>query len=213
MNNTAMHFFATDGTQMKHRFENALWRFIICVSSALICGYLSCFAAAGAPQPSLQQIEFFESRIRPVLAEHCWSCHGPKKQSGGVRLDSRKSILDDSDNGPIVVPGEPEKSALVRAIRQTGAIKMPPKNKLPTATIDALTEWIKMGAPWPEAKVAVAKSDDAWRKHWAFQPIRDPAIPPLPPLHKGGTAIDPPLTKGGQGGWVRTPIDAFILAE
>ena len=142
---------------MKHRFENALWRFIICVSSALICGYLSCVAAAGAPQPSLQQIEFFESRIRPVLVEHCWSCHGPKKQSGGVRLDSRKSILDDSDNGPIVVPGEPEKSALVRAIRQTGAIKMPPKNKLPAATIDALTEWIKMGAPWPEAKVAAAK--------------------------------------------------------
>src|SRR5262245_25105698 len=196
MNTTAMHFPATDGTQMKHRFQNALWRFFICVASVLICGCFSGFVWAGAPQPSAQQIEFFESRIRPVLAEHCWSCHGPKKQSGGVRLDSRKCILDDSDNGPIVVPGDPEKSALVRAIRQTGAIKMPPKNKLPQPAIDALTEWIKMGAPWPEAKAVAAKSGDAWRKHWAFQPIRDPVIPPLPPLRKGEAAIDPPIRKG-----------------
>ncbi len=95
----------------------------------------------------------------------------------------------------MVVPGAPEKSALVRAIRHTGEIKMPPKQKLPPQAIDALTTWIKTGAAWPEAKI-VAKDDDAWKKHWAFQPIRDPPLPAVKDQR-----------------WLQTSIDAFILAE
>ncbi len=146
--------------------------------------------------PTPAQVEFFESRIRPILAEHCWSCHGPKKQSGGLRLDSRKSILEESDHGPIVVPGDPERSALVRAIRQTGQIKMPPKSKLPPQAVEALIAWIKMGASWPEDKATPIGAKEAWKTHWAFQPIRDPPIP---------------STKNGR--WAKTSIDQFILAE
>src|SRR5687768_6998536 len=102
---------------------------LIRVSSVLICGSLV-YAARAGEKATPQQLDHFEKHVRPVLAEQCWSCHGPKKQSGGVRLDSRQGILGESDHGPIVVPGKPEQSALVRAIRHTGDIKMPPKEKL-----------------------------------------------------------------------------------
>jgi hypothetical protein len=145
---------------------------------------------------SPQQIEFFEARVRPILAENCFTCHGPKKQSGGVRLDSRQAVLGDSEHGPIVVPGAPEKSVLAQVIQHTGAIKMPPKAKLPPQAIDTLTAWIKMGAPWPQTKSAAPLADDAWKKHWAFQPVRRPPPP-----------------KVRDAGWLQTPVDAFILAE
>jgi hypothetical protein len=152
-------------------------------------------SAGEAPKFTPQQVEFFESRVRPVLAENCWSCHGSKKQSGGIRLDSRKSILEESEHGPVVVPGAPEKSALIKAIRHTGEIRMPPKQKLPPQAVEALTTWIKTGAAWPDAKSATG-SDDAWKKHWAFQPIRNPPLPTVK-----NTA------------WPRTSIDHFMLAE
>lgn len=163
------------------------------------------FFATGSSQaqpPSAN--DFFETKVRPLLAEHCWSCHGPKKQSGDVRLDSRKGILGESEHGPVVVPGDPEKSVLVHAIRHTGQIKMPPKGKLPPASIDVLTTWIKQGAPWLEAKTTVKSGDAAWKTHWSFQPIANPPTPRL----------NPPLGKGGaKGGWPQTSIDNFILAE
>ena len=185
---------------MKHGLGASCYAFPICVSSVLICGSVlfslhSPAAAGESARPTPQQVEFFESRIRPILAEHCWACHGPKKQSGGIRLDARKSILEESEHGPVVVPGAPEKSALVKAIRHTGEIRMPPKQKLPAAAIDALTAWIKMGAPWPDAKTT-ASADDAWKKHWAFQAIRNPAAP---------------FVKDQR--WPQTSIDAYILAE
>src|SRR5262245_22982216 len=99
---------------------------------------------------TVQQTQFFETKVRPILADHCFPCHGPKKQQAGIRLDSRGALLIGGEHGPIVVPGNPGKSTLVGAVRYTGAIKMPPKGKLPPRVIEDLTVWVAMGAPWPE---------------------------------------------------------------
>src|SRR5437868_1178338 len=95
-------------------------------------------ALPAAPPVPAGQADFFESRVRPVLAEHCFPCHGPKKQKSGLRLDSRAALLQGGDSGPAVLPGDAEKSLLVRAVRHDGAVKMPPKGKLPPETVDTL---------------------------------------------------------------------------
>src|SRR5688572_24554717 len=131
------------------------------------------FMGAAEGQPG----DFFEKRVRPVLAEHCFSCHGPKKQSAGLRLDSHKALMEGSDNGPVVVPGQPDKSPLVAALAHTGQVKMPPKGKLPAEAIEAFTAWVKLGAPWPDVAVKMNPdiAADAWKKHWTFRPIANPA--------------------------------------
>jgi hypothetical protein len=107
-----------------------------------------------------------------------------------------------SDSGPVVVPGSPDKSLLIKAIRYDGDVKMPPKGKLPAEEIEALTTWVKLGAPWPEAKRAVAApgaasaDSESWKKHWAFQPVRKPAIPKVKDLT-----------------WAASPIDRLVLAR
>src|SRR5262245_40312324 len=102
-------------------------------------------AAAGEPAPPSvpsPQAEFFESKIRPVLAENCFSCHGPKKQSSGLRLDSLPALLQGGDNGPVIVPGDPDHSRLVQAVRHVGLLKMPPKLKLKPQAVEALAAWV-----------------------------------------------------------------------
>jgi hypothetical protein len=153
--------------------------------------------ACSARLPAQSAEDFFERKVRPVLAEHCFSCHGPEKQRGGVRLDGREHLVKVRDEGTLVVPGEPDKSAVLRAVKHEGDYKMPPppKAKLPAEVIADLTVWVKQGAVWPASKTA--KSDDgaAWKKHWAFQPVR----PPTPPDVKDRA-------------WASTnPIDRFIL--
>ena len=86
-------------------------------------------SADGQPIPP-QHADFFEAKVRPILVEHCFKCHGAKKQESGLRLDSRAGILRGSDAGPVVVPGHPEESPLIDAIGHDAAIKMPPKSKL-----------------------------------------------------------------------------------
>jgi hypothetical protein len=108
-------------------------------------------------------------------------------------------LLKGSDNGAVVVPGQPDKSLLVQAIRYTGDVQMPPKAKLPDEAIAHLTEWVKMGAPWPEetvkADAASLSVAEVRRTHWAFQPVKKPSQPAVKHPH-----------------WVKTPIDAFVLA-
>jgi Uma2 family endonuclease/mono/diheme cytochrome c family protein len=152
-------------------------------------------APSSAPAASPPDSESFERRVRPVLAEHCFSCHGPKKQMGGLRLDSRSAILKGGDSGPAVRPGDPEQSLLVRAVRRSGDLEMPPKTPLKADAVEALTAWVKSGAPWP-ADTATDTAADAWKRHWAFQPVRDPSLPAVK-----NTA------------WVRTSVDPFILAR
>src|SRR5205807_6040754 len=90
---------------------------------------LATLLLAGSSARGAEDAEFFEKHVRPVLVEHCFSCHGPTKQKSGLRLDSRSALLKGSDNGPVVISGEPEKSLLVQAIRYTGELKMPPKER------------------------------------------------------------------------------------
>jgi hypothetical protein len=147
---------------------------------------------AGAPA---QEAEFFERRVRPVLVEKCLKCHGPKKQMGGLRLDSREAALQGGDGGPAVRPGDPDGSPLVQAVRRAGQLKMPPKRALAAAEVEALVEWVRMRAPWP-ATNAAGTTADVWKRHWAFQPVRDRA----PPAVSNAT-------------WARTSVDPFVLAR
>ena len=161
-------------------------------------------AALGTDDADLQ---FFESKVRPVLAERCYKCHSEKseKLKGGLKLDSREALLKGGDNGSAVVPGEPEKSRLIEAILYHNVdLQMPPKGKLADGQIADLTSWVKRGAPWPGAeagggKVASAETFDLRRRkaeHWAWQPIR---------------AQQPPAVK--HAGWARDPVDRFILGK
>jgi hypothetical protein len=138
--------------------------------------------------------EFFETKIRPVLVEACLHCHGPLKQSGGLRIDSRNTLIRGGESGPAIVPEKPEESLLIRAIqRQNDVSAMPPEKEkalLPDQVTDFAT-WIKAGAVWPTNS---AKFKPA--KHWAFEPIQ---------------SVAPPSVQ--DSAWVTSEVDAFIRAR
>ena len=143
------------------------------------------------------QAAFFESKIRPVLVESCQSCHGPNKQSGGLRLDSREAIIEGGESGPAMYIGQPDQSLLIQAVRKTHPdIKMPPKGKLADPVVNDLVTWVKMAAPWPKDVAKATTVADPAQKHWAFRPVK---------------STPPPAVKSP--GLVRTPVDAFILAR
>jgi hypothetical protein len=161
--------------------------------------------AAPAAEPSAEQTEFFEKKVRPVLAESCFKCHSDKvKVRGGLRLDSRAAILKGGDNGPAIVPGSPEKSRLIEAVSyKNSELTMPPKGKLPGPVLADLSAWVKMGAPWPNdgGDTGTAKTssfDLAGRKraHWCWQPVRPQTAPAVK-----------------DAAWPRGPVDRFILAK
>jgi hypothetical protein len=138
----------------------------------------------------------FEQKILPVLTGTCFPCHGGEKVKGGLRLDSRASILKGGDSGPAIVPGDPDSSLIVQAIRHEDGLAMPPKKpRLPDPTIADFERWVKLGAPDPRAGQS-AEEDETARRHWSFQPVK-----------KG----EPPKVECGD--WVRTPVDAFILSK
>jgi len=109
-------------------------------------------AEVTAAHPSAEHIEFFENKIRPVLTQHCYSCHSAEatKLKGGLRLDSRASLLKGGDTGPAIVPGQPDASLLIKAVRYKDEdTAMPPKKPLPEALVADLEAWVRMGSPWP----------------------------------------------------------------
>jgi hypothetical protein len=171
---------------------------LVLAAWALVSGHG--WAVAGDDPGARVAAEFFEARVRPVLAESCQKCHGPQKQSSGLRLDSREAILRGGDSGPVLVPGKPDDSLLIQAVAQThGELKMPPKGKLTEPAVQALRRWVEIGAPWVDSTAAAAGSSSklsAGLVHWAFEPLR---------------AIPAPAVKARD--WVRTPVDAFILAR
>lgn len=113
----------------------------------------------------------FETIIRPLLVEHCVSCHGEKKQSAGMRLDTVKGITTGSDEGSVIVPGKPNESKLIKSVRHDGDVQMPPKKKLPDEAISALTKWVEDGAPMPRESDKGTKVDA--KSHWAYQPVKN----------------------------------------
>src|SRR5580704_191599 len=161
-------------------------------------------AAIGAADPHIPpgQVEFFESKIRPVLAGTCQKCHGVSTHKGGLRLDSRDAALKGGDSGAAVVPGNPDASPMIEAINYRG-LEMPPTGKLKPREIQALVEWVKMGAPWPKEdskSAGPSRGDftitDEDHHYWAFQPIGHPQLPAVRAKN-----------------WVANPIDAFVLAS
>jgi mono/diheme cytochrome c family protein len=162
----------------------------------LAAAFATAFAAAAEPEATSAQIEFFEREVRPVLAEHCYGCHGPEKQKSGLRLDSRAFVLKGGEGGPVVVHGKPEESRLIWAINHTHGDKVEPMpgddEKLPPAAIAALTEWVRQGLPWPK-EVGPTLADP--KLHWAYQPVGNP---PLPKVKDGSRA--------------RAPLDRFLLS-
>jgi hypothetical protein len=172
------------------------WAWIV-LAATLVAGSNSSRAAEPSAFPP-EGVEFFEKNVRPILAESCLRCHGEKKQSSGLRLDSRAAVLEGGENGPAIVPGEPDKSLLVQAVRYAHEdIKMPPKARLPETSVEAIAAWVKLGAPWPAQAPASAETvDQAAQTHWAFRPVR---------------RVAPPSVK--DSGRVGSPIDAFILAR
>jgi hypothetical protein len=159
--------------------------------------FAAIFAApSGAfARSSTEDGEAFEKKIRPLLIENCMKCHGAEKQKAGLRVDSRKALVEGGESGPALVPGHPDKSLLISAIRQAGELRMPPGRKLRDDQITALERWVAAGAPWP-ADLTASRNDDARRLHWAFQPVGAPS---------------PPHVRRPE--WCRGPLDAFVLAR
>ena len=142
---------------------------------------------------------FFENQVRPVLVKHCLNCHGPKKQSGGLRLDSRDAALRGGDRGPALVSSQPDKSLLIQAVSHQGDLRMPPKTKLNDAEIGMLKKWILAGALWPKdaggaTAIRTGVITPAERKFWSLQPVK---------------AVAPPKVQ--DTAWPKNDIDRFIL--
>jgi hypothetical protein len=161
--------------------------------------------AHAVAEPTAQQLEFFESKIRPLLANHCYRCHSSELSDpkGNLRVDSLQGLLDGGDSGPSVVVGDPESSYLMEAIGYENTdVQMPPKGKLPDDEIALIRQWITDGAAWPAeqlTKQASAKQFDlAERKaeHWCWQPVKPQTAPQV-----------------SQPDWVLDRLDGFVLAK
>ncbi|MGC3968856.1 MAG: PSD1 and planctomycete cytochrome C domain-containing protein [Pirellulales bacterium] len=175
-------------------------------------------AAAGAGGEQKfppDQIEYFEKHVRPILVGKCVECHGPDAQEAGLRLDSRGGVLRGMDGHPAAVAGDPTKSVLINVVKYDGKVQMPPDGKLPPEQLAVLSNWVKMGLPWPEEAAKNAKGegeksteatmwsgtmDERIRKaqteHWAFRPVKRAARPQVP-----------------AEAWNKNPVDQFVAGK
>ncbi|GIX00107.1 MAG: hypothetical protein KatS3mg111_3439 [Pirellulaceae bacterium] len=145
--------------------------------------------------------EWFEKQVRPLLAENCFSCHSEAfgNRKGGLALDSRPAMLEGGDSGPAIVPGEPDASLLIEAVRRE-SYEMPPDKELSHSQIEVLVEWIQRGAPWPATVAMPASGGASWKQqrrhaHWSWRPITSPAI------------------ADAEDDWSRNAMDRFIYAR
>ena len=177
--------------------------------------------AAAPNETRLSDAErFFIDQVQPILASRCISCHGPDKAEGGLRLDSRAAAVKGGDSGPALVPGKPDQSLLLMAVKRTHKIlEMPPKQKLSISDIIVIDRWIRDGAAWPAADSAASRSPSAATEHigdawsdprnpivrlfhgqrldlWSLQPVKRPAVP-----------------KVKQANWAKNNLDRFVLAR
>jgi mono/diheme cytochrome c family protein len=165
-----------------------------------------------APPLTVQaaQEDFFEKKIRPIFAANCQRCHNPRSKVAGLDLTTAEAFQRGGDSGPVINKEKPEESRLLKVIGYEGEMKMPPSGKLKDQEISALTDWVKMGAPWPAAPTPVAS--ESWPKNpaarsfteeekafWAYQPLKDVTAPQAPQIKDES--------------WARSPIDRFILRK
>jgi hypothetical protein len=165
---------------------------------AVVLGIVPLARCAG---PDTAASDHFEKKVRPLLVARCLKCHGGEKTKGGLRLDSADGLRRGGSSGAVVVPGKPDESLLIQAVRHAGDLHMPPDGKLSPQQVNDLRTWVQAGAVWPSGDrlAAVPPSRGAFtasqKAFWAFQPVRLPAIPAVQ-----------------NRGWLKSPIDAFILA-
>ena len=165
-----------------------------CLLSAL---FFTPFYQVPADELSPKEKDLFEIHVRPLLVAHCIRCHGDEKQESELRLTSLEEILKGGESGPAIVPGKPNDSLLLEALRYE-SLEMPPDGKLDKEAIDGIEKWIAAGSPWPRGTVLkaapkITAKDRAW---WSFQPIADPVVPNV-----------------DDDGWCRNEIDRFIFAR
>lgn len=153
------------------------------------------------PQPtvSLENQQFFENNVRPLLVKHCLECHGEDDPKGGLRLDSRSAILQGGESGEAVDMESPAASLLLSAVRYE-SLEMPPEKQLAEEEIAVLESWLARGLPWPHVgslrRTAADVFTDEDRSWWAFQPVSEPPVP----------FVDNPT-------WAKNPIDAFLYNQ
>ena len=160
--------------------------------------------STAAPQTlTKDQLDFFETRIRPIFTERCYKCHSPSSGTArsALELDWKGGWQQGGDYGPAIVPGNPDKSLLISAVRYNdSSLQMPPDGKLPAAQINDLVTWVRMGAPDPRTTRPAAANTTSYggngKNHWAFKPVTKPA---------------PPAVKNAS--WVKNDIDRFVLAK
>ncbi len=159
---------------------------------AMVVAIVSCW---GARPASAQQRDLFENHVRPMLVSQCIKCHGDTKQEGGLRLTSLESLLEGGDSGPAVVPGKPDESLLLEALRYE-SFEMPPTGQLEEQVVEGIAAWIEAGSAWPRGLVLKPTSTvtDQDRDWWCYQPLADPAVPEV-----------------DDNGWCRNEIDRFIF--
>lgn len=167
--------------------------FLLHLTLALLCFAVS---TSSAQATDANEVRAFEQHVRPLLLGKCLPCHGPSKQEGGLRLDSRAAILRGGDSGPAAVPGNPHDSLLVQAVLRQD-LEMPPEQELSEAEQAHLVDWIARDLVWPEhdplirpTARSITEEDRQW---WAFQPVKKPPMPREPGSHH--------------------PIDAFVRAR
>ncbi|MEN8864384.1 MAG: PSD1 and planctomycete cytochrome C domain-containing protein [Akkermansiaceae bacterium] len=178
---------------------------------AYLCGITFAVGTEAAP-PTAEELEFFENKVRPLLADKCYRCHSVKaeekgKLKAGLFLDSRNGHLKGGDSGSALTPGHPEKSFIVEAVNYRNEdMEMPPKGKLSDAQIKIFADWVAMGAPWtgadsssgivPEAPAEAYDWDHFRREHWSFKPM---------------VKATPPSVKNSS--WPSAQIDHFVLGK
>src|SRR5258706_2645692 len=197
---------AEDAEKLICRSESIL--FHLSLRALCLCGVILLATSplrAADSKISASDLQFFEGKIRPILSDNCYKCHsaGAEKIKGGLLLDTRDGALKGGNTGPAVVPGNLEKSLIIKAVHYTDKdLQMPPNDrKLSDAQIADLEAWVKMGAPDPRTVASDSKHTyvldmEKGKKHWAYQPVKKP---------------DAPQVSDSQN-WIKTPVDAFILA-
>ena len=179
--------------------EGAVGRWLLALI-AMMAAEVCAAGDASLPEAERAKLEFFESRVRPILVQRCQECHGPEKQESGFALVSREALLAGGQSGPAVVPGMPDESLLIQAVRHEGR-EMPLEGKLADDEIAVLEQWVRDGAAWTTMGGGELLGDqerlfEQAKSHWAFQPVRKPPVPAV--ARKAAVA---------------TPIDAFLLAK
>jgi hypothetical protein len=175
-----------------------------CAALALAISWIAAPSLGWAGEPTSEAVEHFEKQVRPLLAARCWKCHGQEKQKASLRLDSAAGLASGGDSGPAIVPGNPEQSPMILAVRYGDEPKMPPDGKLSDAEIATLTTWVKQGAIWPKypdandsagdelAVAALLKAPPADGRDflWAFRPLGDPRPPTLASQSEPKNVVD-----------------------